>query len=58
MKKLFLVLAVAALSFSTAIAQDAAAAPAADQATVENVEAVAEEAPAAEAIDTEVQIAG
>ena len=29
MKKLFLVLAVAALSFSTAIAQDAAAAPAA-----------------------------
>ena len=62
MKKLFLVLAVAALSFSTAIAQDAAAAPAADEATVENVEAVAEEAAPvaeeAEAIDPEVQIAG
>ena len=62
MKKLFLVLAVAALSFSTAIAQDAAAAaPAADEATVENAEAtapVAEEAVATEAIDTEVQIAG
>ena len=60
MKKLFLVLAVAALSFSTAIAQDAAAAPAADQATVENVEAVAEEAApvAEEAINPEVQIAG
>ena len=44
MKKLFLVLAVAALSFSTAIAQDAAA-PAAEEATVENAEAVvAEEA--------------
>ena len=57
MKKLFLVLAVAALSFSTAIAQDAAAAPA-DEATVENVEAVAEEAVAEEAIDPEVQIAG
>ena len=58
MKKLFLVLAVAALSFSTAIAQDAAAAPAADEATVENVEAVAETAVAEEAIDPEVQIAG
>ena len=57
-----MVLAVAALSFSTAIAQDAAAAPAADEATVENVEAVAEEAAPvaeeAEAIDPEVQIAG
>ena len=58
MKKLFLVLAVAALSFSTAIAQDAAAAPAADEATVENVEAVAETAVAEEAIDPEVEIAG
>ena len=58
MKKLFLVLAVAALSFSTAIAQDAAAAPAADEATVENVEAVAETAVAEEAIDPEVQIPG
>ena len=56
MKKLFLVLAVAALSFSTAIAQDATAAPA-DEATVENVEATAEAA-AEEAIDPEVQIAG
>ena len=58
MKKLFLVLAVAALSLSSAIAQDAAAAPAADEATVENVEAVAETAVAEEAIDPEVQIAG
>ena len=58
MKKLFLVLAVAALSFSTAIAQDAAA-PAAEEATVENAEAVvAEEAVVEEAIDPEVQIAG
>ena len=58
MKKLFLVLAVAALSFSTAIAQDAAAAPA-EEATVENAEAVAaEEAVVEEAIDPEVQIAG
>ena len=46
MKKLFLVLAVAALSFSTAIAQDAAAAPAEETTAVENVEAVAEEATA------------
>ncbi len=62
MKKLFLVLAVAALSFSTAIAQDAATAAPAEEATVENAEAapVAEEvAPVAEeAIDPEVQIAG
>ena len=59
MKKLFLVLAVAALSFSTAIAQDAAAAPAEETTAVENVEAVAEEvAPVEEAIDPEVQIAG
>ena len=58
MKKLFLVLAVAALSFSTAIAQDAAA-PAAEEATVEIAEAVvAEEAGVEEAIDPEVQIAG
>ena len=60
MKKLFLVLAVAALSFSTAIAQEPAAAPA-EEVAVEQVEAteapaesVAEEA----AIDTEVQIEG
>ena len=56
MKKLFLVLAVAALSFSTAIAQDAAAAPA-EEATVENAEAVADVV-AEDAIDPEVQIAG
>ena len=59
MKKLFLVLAVAALSFSTAIAQEAATAAPAEEATVENAEAVvAEEAVAEEAIDPEVQIAG
>ena len=60
MKKLFLVLAVAALSFSTAIAQDAAAAAPAEEATVENAEAapVAEEAVVEEAIDPEVEIAG
>ena len=59
MKKLFLVLAVAALSFSTAIAQDAAAAAPAGEATVENAEAVvAEEAVVEEAINPEVQIAG
>ena len=60
MKKLFLVLAVAALSFSTAIAQDAAAAAPAEEATVENAEAapVAEEAVVEEAINPEVQIAG
>ncbi|MBQ2419060.1 MAG: MotA/TolQ/ExbB proton channel family protein, partial [Alistipes sp.] len=61
MKKLFLVLAVAALSFSTAIAQDAAAAAPAEEATVENAEAapVAEEAVVEEAVvDPEVQIAG
>ena len=56
MKKLFLVLAVAALSFSTAIAQDAAVAAPAEEATVENAEA----APAEEVavLDSEVQIAG
>ena len=60
MKKLFLVLAVAALSFSTAIAQEPAAAPAEEvaveqvEATEAPAEAVAEEA----AIDTEVQIEG
>ena len=56
MKKLFLVLAVAALSFSTAIAQDAATAAPAEEATVENAEA----APAEEVavLDSEVQIAG
>ena len=60
MKKLFLVLAVAALSFSTAIAQDAAAAAPAEEATVENAEAApaAEEAVVEEAIDPEVEIAG
>ena len=60
MKKLFLVLAVAALSFSTAIAQDAATAAPAEEATVENAEAapVAEEAVVEEAINPEVQIAG
>lgn len=60
MKKLFLVLAVAALSFSTAIAQDAAAAAPAEETTVENAEAapVAEEAVVEEAINPEVEIAG
>ena len=60
MKKLFLVLAVAALSFSTAIAQEAATAAPAEEATVENAEAapVAEEAVVEEAINPEVQIAG
>ena len=60
MKKLFLVLAVAALSFSTAIAQDSAAAAPAEEATVENAEAapVAEEAVVEEAINPEVEIAG
>ena len=60
MKKLFLVLAVAALSFSTAIAQEAATAAPAEEATVENAEAapVAEEAVGEEAINPEVQIAG
>ena len=63
MKKLFLVLAVAALSFSTAIAQEPAAAPA-EEVAVEQVEPAeapaAEEAPAVEeaAIDAEVQIEG
>lgn len=63
MKKLFLVLAVAALSFSTAIAQEPAAAPA-EEVAVEQVEPAeapaAEEAPAVEeaVIDTEVQIEG
>ncbi|MBQ5753192.1 MAG: MotA/TolQ/ExbB proton channel family protein [Alistipes sp.] len=61
MKKLFLVLAVAALSFSTAIAQEPAAAPAEEVAVeqVEATEAPAEEAVVEEAaIDTEVQIEG
>ncbi len=60
MKKLFLVLAVAALSFSTAIAQEAATAAPAEEATVENAEAapVAEEVVVEEAINPEVQIAG
>ena len=60
MKKLFLVLAVAALSFSTAIAQEAATAAPAEEATVENAEAApgAEEAVVEEAINPEVQIAG
>ena len=55
MKKLFLVLAVAALSFSTAIAQEAATAAPAEEATVENAEAapVAEEAVVEEAINPE-----
>jgi biopolymer transport protein ExbB len=59
MKKLFLVLAVAALSFSTAIAQEAATAAPVEEATVENAEAVATEAVAAEeALNPETQIAG
>ena len=60
MKKLFLVLAVAALSFSTAIAQEAATAAPAEEATVEATEAApAEEAVVEEvALDTEVQIEG
>lgn len=58
MKKLFLVLAVAALSFSTAIAQDAATAAPAEEVTVENAEAAAPAEAAEEAIDPEVQIAG
>ena len=55
-----MVLAVAALSFSTAIAQEAATAAPAEEATVENAEAapVAEEAVVEEAINPEVQIAG
>ena len=60
MKKLFLVLAVAALSFSTAIAQEATAVAPAEEATVENAEAapVAEEAVVEEAVNPEVEIAG
>ena len=60
MKKLFLVLAVAALSFSTAIAQEAATAAPAEEATVEATEAApAEEAVVEEvALDPEVQIEG
>ena len=60
MKKLFLVLAVAALSFSTAIAQDAATAAPAEEATVENAEAAPAEEVAVveEAVNPEVQIAG
>ncbi|MBQ7856660.1 MAG: MotA/TolQ/ExbB proton channel family protein [Alistipes sp.] len=59
MKKLFLVLAVAALSFSTAIAQETATAPA-EEATVEATEAVAAEEAAVEeaVVDPEVQIEG
>ena len=56
MKKLFLILAVAALSFSTAIAQEAATEAPVEGTEVEQVEAApAEEAPV---IDTEVQIEG
>ena len=59
MKKLFLVLAVAALSFSTAIAQEAATAAPAEEATVEATEAApATEAVEEVALDTEVQIEG
>ncbi len=61
MKKLFLVLAVAAMTFSTAIAQEAAPANA-EQPATEQVEAVeaaeAVEAPVEAAIDAETEIAG
>ena len=59
MKKFFLVLAVAAMTFSTAIAQETAP-QAADQAATEQVEAVETpaEAPVEAAIDAETEIAG
>ena len=55
MKKLFLVLAAAAMTFSTAIAQEAATATA-EQPATEVVEAV--EAPAEAVLDAETEIAG
>ena len=58
MKKLFLVLAVAALSFSTAFAQEPATANAEEATVVENTEAAAPVEEAVEAVNPETEIAG